>query len=299
MSRLVHGRDAQVRRLHLPNLARVEPHVALHGVGVVLEVAPRRLDHRRSQTFRQLHQLLVREPGADLADGLQLFGFLVVTREQVRAVDARTLASAVKRADGDEVEGVAASLEVILLELQPVERSLGGLVRGVHRLDDEALGVVGDGILEENLELLDVARDLRRAKVKLVGNLLERRVHRLPSLRQRLLQQRLAVEIEAVERVYAHVDFDVRLVDVLAPARGQNLKRKNLVVFPVVRHRLSIDHDALHALLQVRGQRADDVRELWGVVLLVPGEDLDGAVLQQVDLRAFPVVLVLARKLDV
>ena len=103
-----------------------------------LKYAPRRLDHRRSQPFRQLHQLLVREPGADLADGLQLFGFLVVTREQVRAVHARALASAVKRADGDEVEGVAASLEVILLELQPVERSLGGLVRGVHRLDDEA-----------------------------------------------------------------------------------------------------------------------------------------------------------------
>ena len=202
-------------------------------------------------------------------------------------------------ADGHEVQGVAASLQVVLLELEPVERTLGRLVRGVHGLDDETLGVVGDGILEEYLELLDVARDLRRAKVKLVRNLVESTVHRLPSLRQRLLQERLAVEVEAVEGVDAHVDLDVSLVDVLATARGQNLKRENLVVLPVVRHSLSVDHHALHPFFQVGRQPSDDVRELRGVILLVPGEDLDGAVLQEVDLRPLPVVLVLARKLHV
>ena len=43
----------------------------------------------------------------------------------------------------------------------------------------------------------------------------------------------------------------------------------------------------------------DDVRVLRGVVLLVSGVDLDGAVLEEVDLCALAIVLPLASELDI
>ena len=43
----------------------------------------------------------------------------------------------------------------------------------------------------------------------------------------------------------------------------------------------------------------DDVRVLRGVVLLVSGVDLDGAVLEEVDLSSLAIVLPLASELDI
>jgi hypothetical protein len=78
----------------------------------------------------------------------------------------------------------------------------------------------GDGVLQEHLQLVHVARDLRRDEHELAGRLFERAVQRLAALRERLLQQVDAVQKQAVERVNRDVHFNILLVDVLAPARA-------------------------------------------------------------------------------
>ncbi len=62
----------------------------------VVGLRPR--DHQRPELLGQLHQLLLREAGADLGDGLQLLIVRRVHRQQERAVPARALAPARARA---------------------------------------------------------------------------------------------------------------------------------------------------------------------------------------------------------
>lgn len=64
-----------------------------------------------------LLERLVGEAGSNLADELVRAAFGVVTREMERSVDVGTLSFAIVAPDDDEVERVADSLQVVLLEL--------------------------------------------------------------------------------------------------------------------------------------------------------------------------------------
>ena len=83
--------------------------------------------------LRELRELLLREARADFADGLVLLRVLVIAREQIRAVSAGALAAPVPSTDGNEVEAVSEPVEIVLLELEPVERALRGLIPAPFR----------------------------------------------------------------------------------------------------------------------------------------------------------------------
>ena len=82
----------------------------------------------------------------------------------------------------------------------------------------------------------------------------------------------------------------------LLPSR-KRLEGKERPLDTIVRHRLAVDDEALHAGLHRSGDHRHDVRVLLRVVLEVAREDAHGAVGQQVNLGALPVILELAREL--
>jgi hypothetical protein len=93
--------------------------------GQALKEQPRgsmKLCHRylRLERVIVLLERLVGEAGSDLADELVRAAFGVVAREMERSVDVGTLSFAVVATDDDEVERVADSLQVVLLELLPM-----------------------------------------------------------------------------------------------------------------------------------------------------------------------------------
>lgn len=63
-------------------------------------------------------EVLVAEPGTDLADRLVALAVVVLAGEVEGAVDVETLALAVVCADDDQVERVADAGEVVLLQLR-------------------------------------------------------------------------------------------------------------------------------------------------------------------------------------
>ena len=65
---------------------------------------------------------------------------------------------------------------------------------------------------------------------------------------------------------------------------------------PVPSHGLTVKHGGLDLLAEALLEPGDDVWDLGGVVLLVPAEDVHGAVLMQVNLGPLTVVLPLARE---
>ena len=85
----VHGRDAEVRALHLPHLHGLEPVVGRQA-RVVVVVRLRLLREVVLEEGCVLGEVLVGEPSPDLADGLVLLVLRVVTREQETSVATNT-----------------------------------------------------------------------------------------------------------------------------------------------------------------------------------------------------------------
>ena len=111
----VDGALTQIGGEDLPDVFRLEEDVRLGGAEV--EVALLGALERMQRGVVRLEHLL-REAGADLADGLVRLRVGVVAREEEGAVDGGALAAAVVAADDDEVERIADAGEVVLLDLQ-------------------------------------------------------------------------------------------------------------------------------------------------------------------------------------
>lgn len=156
-------------------------------------------------------QRFVAESGADFADRLVLLRIRVVAREQERAVDVRTLALAVVRADDDEVERVANAREVILLELrthretglrweqssrgrahlEPIDSSPARLIvaqLALEHLHHEAFAAVLDALFQERLDLICRLAVRRRRELELPSHGMEVRLQQFAARGEVLLQ---------------------------------------------------------------------------------------------------------------
>eukprot|EP00965_Chrysotila_dentata_P050264 1665469-Pleurochrysis_carterae.AAC.2 len=240
----VHGRDREVSREHLPNLARLEPDVARERARLRHAVVrARRVEAVLVQRLGMSSQRLVREAGA---------------------VDAGALALSVIRPNRHQVARVGHALQIVLFDLEPVERAARGLVRGVRleRLDHEALAVALHGGVEPLGDAVLIRNVGSARKVKLAIDDVERGLELLAAEQERLLQQRLAVEEEQVEGEDAHLHRDVVDARVLALARREHLERLDLARLPVHRHRLRVQDERLNAL----AHRARDHRRNVGIL---------------------------------
>ena len=116
LSRGVNRAQTQVRRKDLPYDLGLKPNVRLRAPN--LDVPAWSLHLQRLERLIMRLKRLVAEAGADLTNGLILLRVGVVTSEQERAVDVCTLALAIVSADDHEIERVAYTRKVVLLELQ-------------------------------------------------------------------------------------------------------------------------------------------------------------------------------------
>mmetsp|Transcript_17596 Transcript_17596/g.38103 ORF Transcript_17596/g.38103 Transcript_17596/m.38103 type:complete len:293 (-) Transcript_17596:1780-2658(-) len=221
---LVSRRLGEVGGLDLPDLHGVEPDVGLQRVRNVVLGALLGNDVVLERV-RQFLEVFVGEARADFADALELLRVLVVAREEVGTVGASSLSLAVVSSQGYQIHGIAEPVEVVLFELEPIERSAVGLVRGVviQRLDHQALALsLNSGVQE----LLDDGRVAvfgviqRRCILELALDGQEVLLHQIPPLRQRLIQQRLAVQVHQIEGLHDHPDLGA-LGRLLRPLSGR------------------------------------------------------------------------------
>lgn len=93
---LVSGTQGQVRRLHFPDVFRLEPHIGLMlvtgGVGIEGFGA---VDDNFFELGMEFLEYSFGEPGPDVADGFVSVGVAVVAGQQERTVYRCTLASAI------------------------------------------------------------------------------------------------------------------------------------------------------------------------------------------------------------
>lgn len=185
-----------------------------------MELCRRRL---RLERVVVLLERLVGEAGSDLADELVRAAFGVVTREMERSVDVGTLPLAVVATDDDEVERVADSLQVILLELftdvsaggkrsdegvsfhrkaiatdlEPVDTPPTRFVArafAFEHLDHQAFAAVLDRLVKEELDLVDRRGILGLRKGEFAFDGLEMLAEENAAFVQVLCEQRLGTK---------------------------------------------------------------------------------------------------------
>mgnify|MGYP003331333893 CR=1 FL=1 len=116
----------------------------------------------------------------------------------------------------------------------------------------------------------------------------------LPAVLKCFLDQTLAVEVEEVEGKDADLHLDLLLHSIFPLPGGKYLEGLDAFLLAIPSNSFAIEHCRLYSLRQAALQPGDDVRELGGVVLLVPTEDVHPSILVQVDLSALTIVLPLA-----
>ena len=183
------------------------------------------------EEFRVLLQILVAESGAQLTHRLEFLRVHIVARQQEGSKRSRSLSLSIISSDGNEVQRVSQVLQVVLLQLpvkspsnahlQPVERSLRWLVGGVvhQRFHHQTLTSVRHRLHQKRLHLLRIvelpitlsqnAHFHVGCKLHATRDFVDVFAKHLSPLLQRLLQQRLPVEVDAVEHEDDDVDLDV------------------------------------------------------------------------------------------
>uniref|UniRef100_A0A8W7P931 Uncharacterized protein n=1 Tax=Anopheles coluzzii TaxID=1518534 RepID=A0A8W7P931_ANOCL len=191
----VHRAERQIGTQHLPHLHRLEPIVG-HDVRLMPVVRFRGRYDVRSEKLRVALQIVVGEAGPDLADRLVLLVLLVVAGEQEAPVRAGPLAPAPVAPDHDQIERIAHPGQVVLLELEPVARPLRYLVRRLagQRFHHQALAVAAHRLVQEALQLVQIARIEPGRVLPLALDLAEVPVQQLAPLDERSLDQRLPVQ---------------------------------------------------------------------------------------------------------
>uniref|UniRef100_A0A182UFZ4 Uncharacterized protein n=1 Tax=Anopheles melas TaxID=34690 RepID=A0A182UFZ4_9DIPT len=192
----VHRAERQIGTQHLPHLHRLEP-IVRHDVRLMPVVRFRARYHVRPEKLRVALQIVVGEAGPDLADRLVLLVLLVVAGEQEAPVRAGTLAPAPVAPDHDQIERIAHPGQVVLLELEPVARPLRYLVRRLagQRFHHQALAVAAHRLVQEALQLVQIARIEPGRVLPLALDLAEVPVQQLAPLDERSLDQRLPVQL--------------------------------------------------------------------------------------------------------
>lgn len=205
------------------------------GAGALLDehVGVRLFERQRAELVEEHFEVVVGEACADHARGLEPLAVRVVGGQQQRAVVAGALAFAELRADGDQVQRVAQTLfQVVPLELEPPVRADAGLVDRVlfDGLDHQPLAADLHRLVQELLDRLEVLGLFGDHELDLVLEPVEGRPQRVASLLERGLEQRLAVEVEAVEEKETDLVLDVVDLDVLLGPAHQDLERQDLAL---------------------------------------------------------------------
>ncbi len=247
----------------------------------------RNLGERRRVPLQRLHQLEqladlgVVESRADVPDVAQLAALVHREHERTERAGATTGTRGV--ADDDELVGV------LRLQFQPVARATPRLVGRIDALRDDPFEVLRSCDLEERVAVLEPFRHGDRARSQ-VDQLRESRL----ALVQRQIDERLAVELEQVERV---VDELPRALLQLGEARAPGrVDPRHLAVDDRVR--------ASHRLDERPGHVAEATRQVVAVPrdeLALAGTDVrERAVAVELDLERPPLavrdVLLLGRE---
>lgn len=111
----IHRAQTQIGRKDLPDDLGLEPHVRFCAPG--LDVTPHRLNLERFERFIELREHFLGETRTDLADRLKVLRVRVVACQEECAVYCCPLALAMICANDDEIERVADTCQVVLLEL--------------------------------------------------------------------------------------------------------------------------------------------------------------------------------------
>mmetsp|Transcript_700 Transcript_700/g.1446 ORF Transcript_700/g.1446 Transcript_700/m.1446 type:complete len:259 (-) Transcript_700:1717-2493(-) len=172
----VHWRDAKISRFDLPNLACFQPNIWCKTIRDIVVG----LRHGPCPGFEELvvsGKILIRKTRARLADCLVLLRLRIVYGQQEGPISTSPLPLPVESANWNHIDAVARAIEVILLQLEPIERPLGGLIRGIlaECLEHEPLTRTSNGVIEERLNLLlvEVLEILTSCELHFPGCLLQ------------------------------------------------------------------------------------------------------------------------------
>lgn len=158
------------------------------------------------------------KPCSDVADCLVGVGGAVVAGEQEGAVNRGAFAFAVVSAEDHEVEGVAYSRKIILLDLKPISTALAWFVTAfgsVKHLDHEAFAGCLDGFVEEGLDFVDFLTVHACCETKFAFDGDKCGMKELASFAERLLDYCLAVQEEEIECEDTDFDLDILDLDIL------------------------------------------------------------------------------------
>jgi hypothetical protein len=108
---------------------------------------------------------------------------------------------------------------------------------------------------------------------KLALDRFERLVQQFTTFPERLVHDRLAVEVEKVECEHAHLDLDILSLDILLLARHELLEREHFLLLDIPRNRLTVENKTLGVLVDPSRQLLKDVRVFLGQIFRIPRED--------------------------
>ena len=136
----VHWTQRKVCCFDFPHISRLKVNVAFYLRKIVFDlyIVWRLIQGQFFQFICKIGELLIREACSNLSNRLEYFNVFVPARNQERTEPACSLSLAVISADDNEVNCVThALIEIILLQLEPIEWPFRWLVSCIHvqRLD--------------------------------------------------------------------------------------------------------------------------------------------------------------------